>query len=149
MTTTTTIIRPPARRRWLSVLLGIVIFFAGLAAGVGLAVVFAVGTLQFILHHPENAPTRITTFLTRRLSLDATQRQQVLDIMSRHQSQIQAIRREMRPQFDEQLDQIRTEVGAVLNDEQRIKWQELFDRLRERWTPTLEVPATTSPTTQP
>jgi hypothetical protein len=146
MAATTTSIAPRARRRrWVSLLLGLVIFGAGLASGVAVTVAFAAGTLKYIIRHPENAPQRITTFLTRKLSLDSGQRDQVLTIITRHQLQIQAIRRAVRPQMDEQLDQIRSEIGAVLNESQREKWDEMFDRLRERWTPTLIPPPSTGP----
>ena len=141
--TTTTISPPLKRRRWVWLLLCVVIFVAGLASGVAVTVVFSVGTLQYLIRHPEGAPERITTFLTRKLSLDAQQRDQVLAIVTRHQVQIQAIRRQIRPQMDEQLDQVRGEIGAVLNESQRLTWDEMFDRLRERWTPTLmPVPST-------
>ena len=142
----TTTIRPPVRRRlWLSLLLGAGIFVAGLAAGGALTVVFGVGMLQRILQHPENEPARITSFLTHKLSLDDTQREQVLAIMTRHQPQIQAIRRQMRPQFDQQLDQIRAEVDAVLSENQRTRWEDLFDDIRQRWMPKLMPPPTSEP----
>jgi hypothetical protein len=144
--TTLPSIRPPTRRRrWLSVLLGMLIFAGGALTGSALTVVFAVGTLQYIIRHPENAPERITAFLSRKLSLDPDQRNQVLAIVTRHQTQIQAIRRQMRPQMDEQLDQVRSEVGALLNPTQRETWDGLFDRLREHWTPKLMPTPTTEP----
>jgi hypothetical protein len=141
MTTTLPPIR--RRRRWLSLLLGLLIFIAGLAAGAGLTIIFAVGTLQYLLHHPENAPARITAMLTRKLSLDGAQHDQVLAIITRHQAEIQAIRRQVRPQMDQQLDQIRAQVGAILNDRQRASFDELFDKIRQRWTPTLPPPPAT------
>jgi len=146
---TTTTIRLPARRRWLSVLLAFLIFIAGLVAGVAVTVGFTVGTLQYLVHHPENAPARITNFLARRLSLDASQREHVLAIVTRHHVQIENLRRQIRPQVDQQLDQVRAEVSAVLSVDQRVKWEELFDRLRDRWMPTLAPAAATSPSNQP
>jgi Spy/CpxP family protein refolding chaperone len=132
------------RRRWLAALLGLIIFLAGLVVGIAGTVAFTVHTLQYILHHPEHAPTQITNMLTRRLSLDDTQRQKVLAIVTNHQEKIQALRREMRPQFDDQLNQVRAEIDAVLNVDQRVKWDTMFDRLRDQWTPTL-LPPTSEP----
>jgi hypothetical protein len=147
MDTQTTIRVPVRRRRWLSVLLGFSVFFAGLAAGVALTIVFALGIIKHIMRHPENEPARITSVLAVKLRLDDNQRQQVLAIMTKHQVQIQAIRRQMRPQFDMQLDQIRAEVDAVLSESQRTHWETMFDQLRERWTPKLMPAPTTEPST--
>ena len=128
---------PPAtnRRRWLTVLLALVVFVAGMASGAALTVRFAVHRLQFAIHHPEVAPARIAATLRRRLDLDATQTAQVEKILAKRQVEITAIRRKLQPEIKRQLDAVRDEVAAVLTESQRERWQELFDQFQERWLP--------------
>jgi len=128
---------PPARRggRWLTLLLALVVFVAGMASGAALTVHYAVGRLQFAVHHPEVAPARIATTIQRRLGLDDAQTARVEQIMAKRQVEIAAIRRKFQPEIVEQLDSVREEVAAVLDESQRTRWTQLFDQFQERWMP--------------
>jgi hypothetical protein len=131
---------PVGRRRWLTILLALVIFVAGVASGAALTVHYAVSRLQFAIHHPEVAPTRIATTLQRRLNLDNVQRADVEKIIAKHQVEIAAIRRKFQPEIIEQLDSVRDEVAGVLREPQREKWTKLFDQFQERWLPPMPPP---------
>jgi predicted Co/Zn/Cd cation transporter (cation efflux family) len=126
---------PKPRRRWLTLLLAALIFVAGLISGSGLTMVVAVHRLQYAIHHPEEAPNRIATMLQRRLRLDNEQKAKVESIVAAHQVELMAIRRQFQPKVVDQIDQIRKEIGAVLNDSQREHWTTMFDDLRDRWLP--------------
>jgi hypothetical protein len=126
---------PSGKRRWLTLLLALVVFVAGMASGAALTVHYAVNRLQFAIQHPEFAPARIATTLQRRLDLDDAQTSQVEQIMVRRQVEISAVRRKFRPEIVEQLDAVRNEVAAVLTEPQREKWTQLFDQFQERWLP--------------
>jgi Spy/CpxP family protein refolding chaperone len=129
---------PPAgRRRWLTLLLALVIFVAGMASGAALTVHFAVSRLQSAIHHPEAAPERIATAIQRRLDLDTEQRAKVEKIIAKRQLEIAAVRRKFQPEIIEQLDSVRDEVSAVLHEPQREKWTQLFDQFKDRWLPPL------------
>ncbi len=65
---------PRPRRRWLTLLLCLLIFGAGLVCGAGLMIVTTVHRLQYAIHHPEDAPARVATTLKRKLALDDKQR---------------------------------------------------------------------------
>lgn len=131
---------PPAprpRRRWLTALLGILIFVAGAACGAGLTVVVVANRIQHAIQHPEEAPPRIADRLQWRLGLDDAQRAKIEAIVAKHQTELMAIRREVQPKVVEQLEQVRDEISGVLNDPQRERWTELFNEVRERWLPAM------------
>jgi Spy/CpxP family protein refolding chaperone len=125
------------RRRWTVVVMAIVIFLAGMASGAAVTVVYAVNRLQYAIQHPEVAPARIATNLARRLDLTNEQRDEIEKIMTRRQTEIAAIRRRFQPQIVEQLESVRTDVAAVLDDSQRTEWTQLFERFKQRWLPVL------------
>lgn len=126
---------PPCRRRWLTALVGVLIFAAGFICGGGVTIVAAVHRLQYAIHHPEEAPARIATQLQRKLRLSDTQKTKVEQIVTQHQVQIAAIRHEFQPQVVVQLEQIRNEIAEQLDDSQRARWTKMFDDLRDRWLP--------------
>lgn len=123
------------RRKWLTLLLGILIFGAGLACGAGLMIVVTVHRLQYAIHHPEDAPARVAATLKRRLGLDDKQRAQVEAIVAKRQVDLAAIRREFQPKVMETLEQVRNEISGVLSETQREHWIKLFDEVRDRWLP--------------
>lgn len=123
------------RRRWMTIVLALVIFLAGMASGAALTVVYAVNRLQFAIHHPEAAPPRIAAAIARRLDLDADQTARVEQILARRQTQIAEIRRKFQPEIVEQLDAVQDEIAEVLDPTQRGKWTELFAQFKNRWLP--------------
>ncbi len=125
------------RRRWLSILLGVLIFGSGFATGVGVTIVTAVHRLQYAIHHPEEAPARIAATLKSKLGLDEAQAAKVESTIAKHQVALAAIRREFQPKVMEQLRQIRDEIGESLDTTQREHWYKMFDDVRDRWLPAL------------
>lgn len=123
------------RRRWLTIVLALVIFLAGVVSGAALAVVVAVNRIQFAIHHPESAPARIAAVISRRLDLDDSERAKVEAIIAERQIEIAAIRRRFQPEVLQQLEKLRDEIAAVLDDTQRARWSELFVQFKNRWLP--------------
>lgn len=138
MNVETSSLLPPSSqggRRWLTLLLALCIFIAGMASGAALTVHFAINRLQFAIHHPEVAPARIAATIQRRLRLSDEQAAQVEKIVANHQVEIAAVRRKFQPEIVEQLSAVRDEVAAVLTESQRERWTTLFDQFEERWLP--------------
>lgn len=125
------------RRRWVSVLIGVLIFGGGFATGVGFTIVTAVHRLQYAIHHPEEAPARVASTLKRKLSLDEAQTSKVESVVAKHLQVLIAIHNEFLPKVVEQLRQIRDEIGETLDEKQRERWYKMFDDVRERWLPAL------------
>jgi cell division protein FtsB len=131
---------PPRRRRWLSLLLAVVIFVAGLVCGAGFTVIVVVKRIQNAIHNPQIAATQISAAIDRRLDLNDSQREQVERIVARRQQNLVAIRRQVQPEVEAELNELRDEVAGVLDESQQQEWQTLFDRFRSRWLPKLPSP---------
>ena len=109
------------------------------AVGLILAV-FAVGTLAGMtvtttvadMNEPREREDRsrpsYTDRLTAELSLDAEQRESVAVILERRNQAMRGIWEDMRPQFDSLRQQIRSEIGALLSDDQQAAFDELTQR---------------------
>jgi hypothetical protein len=137
---------PAARRRWVRIVVALFIFFAGAIFGCGLTVIVAVHNIRHAMHHPEEVPARITRYLTRRLDLSPDQADKVQLLIARHQSHLQAIRRETQPRVAVELSGLRQEIGDLLSPQQKSKWDDIFNEAVDRWLP---PPPPPPPTTQP
>lgn len=125
----------PARRRWLSIVLALVIFVSGVLVGGGVTVLVAVRQIRDVIAHPERAPDRIVARLHSKLKLNDQQTKQVEQIVKRRQAALIEIRRTVQPQVLEQLDQFEREVADVLKPDQKQRWHELLANLRTQWVP--------------
>jgi hypothetical protein len=126
---------PPRPSRWKSWLVALGIFVGGLAVGAGLTLVVSVRMIREAIQHPEEAPARLTVRLSRRLGLDNAQAEQVRQIVARRQKAVQEIRRSTQPRVEKEIAQLETEVAAVLDARQRIRWRGMIETLRENWLP--------------
>jgi len=125
------------RRRWLKILLVLLVFFAGAVVGAGLGVVAVVHRVRMFIEHPERTPAMFTERLKKRLDLTDAQADQVLHILESHEKQLEAIRVEVRPQVEAQLAGARREISALLDDHQRLLWDEMYERLHRSLLPPL------------
>jgi len=126
---------PPRRRRWLTPLLMLVTFLSGGIVGGGTVAKIIETRVQEAIHHPERMPERVAARLTRRLDLNGWQQAQVLEILQRRQQELFAVRAQFQPQVEAILDSIEVDVSAVLNAEQKARWQQDASQFRERFTP--------------
>lgn len=127
---------PRPRRHWLaSFLLAIVIFAAGLLAGVaGTSVAIHRITLSR-LHNPQLMPERLAKHMKRRLRLNDQQAAEVQKIFEKHQQSLSGLYAQVRPQMDADMDQLKKEIDEVLTPAQAAKWDKRFDYMRDKWTP--------------
>ena len=132
-----TLPRPAERRRWPSVLLGIVLVACGFFSGVVVTVSVARARALETLHHPENMPDRVVKRLSWRLNLSEEQAKAVREILRKRQHALFEIRREVQPRVVDELDKVQEEISFVLDDKQREKWNKMFNRLKRLWLPPL------------
>ena len=123
------------RRRWVTVLLVLVIFISGMIVGGGATIVVAVRNIQYAIKNPSVVPERATVRLQRALDLDEQQTVEVREVLSDLQRRLQQIRGRVYPEVQQELAEARSAISAVLDDEQKAAWDELFERVRERWFP--------------
>jgi hypothetical protein len=106
-----------------------------MVCGGGLTVIVAVHRIFYAVHHPNEVPARITKYLTRRLALSPDQSKQVEAIIAARQARLQAIRRDVQPRVEMELNGLRQEIGNVLTPDQRSRWDEIFDKAIDTWMP--------------
>jgi len=124
------------------VLLAAVIFIGGFVVGAGTTVIAIVNRVQYAIHHPYQAPRRITKALRKRLKLNSRQAREVQAILARRQEALMTIRREVHPRVAAELEKTYHQIDAVLNERQKKKWRRLFNQLRARWFPQPPPPRT-------
>jgi len=132
---------PRNRRPWRSLLLGLVILFCGILIGAGITVIALQKVVLYAIHHPEQVPNRITERLRNKLSLSNEQAKKVKAILTERQKAFLALRRATRPKVERELDRLREEVAAVLDENQARKWRKRFDTLTRQWMPPPPPPA--------
>ena len=128
----------PPKRRWLrSLFLGLVILICGMLIVSGVTLVGVQRILLHAVHHPEEAPARITARAQKKLGLSADQAAKVKAILVERQKALQALRRQWQPKVREELKRTRDEVAAVLTPEQATAWRNRAEELERRWLPVL------------
>lgn len=70
--------------------------------------------------------------LQRELDLEAGQRAQIEEIVRRSHREADALRREMEPRVRERVRTAHQEISAILNDEQRDRFEEMMGRMQRR-----------------
>lgn len=128
------------RRGWLRPLLLSMIFLSGLLVGVGLTLMAVRHGVLYGIHHPEEMPVKVTSRLRRPLSLSDEQAAQVESIIRQRQERLQDIRRRFQPEVEAELELVYQEIREILNDQQRQRWDRMYENLKQTWIPPLPEP---------
>jgi septal ring factor EnvC (AmiA/AmiB activator) len=123
-------------RHWTwSVLIGAAILVCGIIIGVCLTLIVVRNRVIELIQHPEKRTEAMVARLDRALDLRDEQRAEIRDILQRHRSEFNEIRREVGPRVKNQIEALDRDISEVLTDEQRQKWDRYLKRLRRLWTP--------------
>jgi len=122
-------------KNWKSLLLLVLVFFAGLAVGVVGTRIVVRRVVQGAIAHPERVQTYMERNLTRRLRLDNDQQVKLHDILTDTRGQLTSLRKEFQPQAAEVLTDADKKISALLTPEQ----QERYDKFKERNWPALRA----------
>jgi hypothetical protein len=133
---------PHRRRRWKTWLLALLIFLAGTLFGGALTAGAIFRSVHRAIAHPEEAPQRITARLSHRLDLTDDQRERVRQIIASRQQSLLDIRRDVQPRIETQLEQLESEIAAVLNPKQQEQWRTMVSTFRKTWLPPVAAPTT-------
>ena len=112
-------------KNWKSILLLVLVFFAGVVAGV-------VGTRAFIRHavqqaiaHPEKVQSLLEQHLTRKLQLDDGQQAKLHGILTESRTQMRGLRQNFQPQAAAVFRQADEKISALLTPEQQVRYEKL------------------------
>lgn len=128
--------RPRRRphRLW-SVLIGAAILICGMIIGACLTLVVVRNRVIDLIHHPQKRTAAMVRRLDRALDLSQEQRGEVREVLRKHRAEFNEIRREVGPRVKRQIEALDRDVSAVLDPEQKRKWDRLLNRLRRLWMP--------------
>jgi plasmid stabilization system protein ParE len=114
-----------SKNYWKTGVIVTLIFLIGYLAGIG-----TLFSLRYVREHNIPAmrnPGETLTMLSEKLTLNQAQKSAVREIVLKTRRDLFTIREEARPQVRKRLEMARDEIAALLNEEQR----ERFDRLVE------------------
>ena len=127
--------RPP-RRSWRGLVYGLILLTSGAAIGAGSAVFFVERQMVSAQNEtPEDASDRWSRDWQSRLDLTQEESKQLRTIFHKHHVAMVAIRKEMRPRFQAELETLQTEVNALLTPKQAEHFKKRWTAMRKRWMP--------------
>jgi hypothetical protein len=124
---------PPRRKRWHLILAAVLILICGMIIGSALTVGIVVNRIHHFMHHPGEAPERITRHLDRKLGLTEEQEKAIQRIVSDRHENLSAIREEVFPRIQSEFKAAEAEIRAVLDPEQKREWDTYTEHIRGRW----------------
>ncbi len=125
----------PCRSRLRALLLGMVILLCGVVIGSGATVIILHRVVIHAIHNPEEVPGRIARQVGKKLKLTREQTAKIKAILTDRQKALLAIRREVYPQVERELQKAKEQVAAILEPEKAKSWNERFDQLKSQWMP--------------
>ena len=119
---------------WKVVLAFLGVFVAGIFSGAMLGVRFGRHLMPPGNHAPggQNFGPQVMKRFEEQLELTPEQTTQIGPIVERTQVEVQRLRKENVREMTKVMDQMHTEVSAILTPEQRVKLEELRKKFRER-----------------
>jgi len=108
----------------IALVLGLV-FLTGLATGVVGTRIVIRGIIRRIIANPDLVRATIERDLTRKLKLDAAQREKVHEVLRQSQQDLRVLRAQTQPKFVEIFTNAEDQIQAVLRPEQQERWEKL------------------------
>lgn len=113
---------------WKSVMLLMLVFFAGIAVGVVGTRAFVRQVVQTAIVHPEKTQLMVEYNLSYRLHLDPDQQTKVHAILADARRQLAELRRQFQPQANSVLRGADQKISAVLTPEQEARYERIKDK---------------------
>ena len=126
---------PKKRRRWLKVMLGIIILLCGFVLGSGSTICVIKWRILHTMHEPELVANKITWRLSWWLNLSEDQKAKVRQIVIERHRALKKIFVNTWPKVERELDLVEQEITKALNPKQAAKWQKKFRKMRKKWSP--------------
>lgn len=119
------------RGRFKSFLLGVLILFFGMVIGAAATLFVGHQMLSKALQPGHEMATHLTRGIERKLDLNDAQKIQVRKIVDARVAAFRGILGDVYPKILGQFELLHTEVGQLLTEEQKIKWEAHYEKIRE------------------
>lgn len=126
--------------RWILVLAFSVVFAAGGAIGAGVSAKLLHSRIDYYRQHPGRLPDEVVPTLGRILALAPGQEEAVGEIFRRRHASIVKFRRLASAQIHDEFAQMREEIAAELNAEQKGRWLKMARRIGDTFLPPIQEP---------
>lgn len=110
-------------------------FVAGLGCGAALHAWWNHDRFMEVFRHREDMPNRILGILKYELSLDAEQTSRVESLVREHHAEMESLRAEIHPRFQETMQRFEGRIDAVLTPTQQLAWKRLTEQWKQRLPP--------------
>jgi len=125
--------KAPARRRWVSVVLTLVVLASGMILGAGSVLLVVRHRALMRIHRPQEAAAMDTARIQKALGLNDEQARKVQAILLARQAAIYG-------SVQKEFDRLEDDVAGVLDEQQRQLWHEKFGWFRKTWIPRRSPP---------
>ena len=133
------------KSKWKLGLIVVLIFIIGYLAGIGTLI--SLWDFKFSPLSYMGDPARIMSRLTKTLNLNQEQKETVEQIVQRTRKDLLHLRDEVKPKIRKRLERARYEIAAILNEEQKSKFNQFvekrlarFKKMQERMQKWRETP---------
>ncbi|MHC4758870.1 MAG: hypothetical protein ACYTE8_09445 [Planctomycetota bacterium] len=120
-------------QQWKMAFFSLIILIAGIAIGCGVTLILVHNKLSPPPMDIEMINEQVVGRLQHQLNLTDEQRQQFRDILTKHITALHEIRQQARPRVASQMNQLHTDVMAILDENQQQIWQQNINSLRDRF----------------
>ena len=117
-------------KRWV---VGSLILVSGMIIGSALTAYLGHDVMLATLGNPSLMAERFHKRLTRELSLSKAQEEEVRTLLMARGQEIHEVMGGVRPRLEEHFRLLHDEVGRVLTNEQKIKWDRRYEKMRKRF----------------
>lgn len=114
--------------------LGLMFVAGALAGAAGTTIQIERMRHEFVTH-PERIAERLTLMIKHDAGLTDAETQAVRQIVEQHHLRFMKLHHEFHPKIRAEFEALETEVGAVMTEAQRQRWQTRFRMFRERMIP--------------
>lgn len=135
----------PRRRRWVSVLLAVLLLISGAIVGSTVTLLVIRNRVLHRLERPQGLAELAAARLKRHYGLSPEQTRAAQRVFRERQRNLQQIRRQVQPQIDRQLDGMRADIAEILGPADAPQWRAWFDGQRRHWLPPLPQSLPTEP----
>ena len=118
---------------WKNILALFLIFICGIVIGTGMTLIIERSIIKRSIENPQRAKLMLVHRFARQYNLTREQKESIAMIIADEASKLAEIRSKVAPDVELVLDEAKQRISAELNESQRVKFENNFNRWLERF----------------